>query len=98
MISVVNKHFEHFTVYIGRGSIWGNPFSHLIGTKAQFKVETREEAIECYRSWLWTEIREGRITKELLLTLDNQILGCYCSPKRCHGEILRAAVEWAKKQ
>lgn len=46
---VINKHHgESFDVYIGRGSKWGNPFSHRDNTKAQFKTETREESIAKY--------------------------------------------------
>lgn len=97
---VVNKYKVCITdpdiVYIGRGSIYGNPYSHKDGTKAQFKVGTRDEAVDKYRSWLWVQIREGAITKEMLLELDSKRLACYCSPQRCHGDILMAAIEWAK--
>ena len=50
---VVNKHAEPFEVYIGRGSIWGNPYSHRRGTKAEFAVGSRAEAVEAYREYLW---------------------------------------------
>lgn len=51
--TVVNKyHKKPYDIYIGRGSKWGNPFSHLPNTKAQFQVSTREEAIEKYREWI----------------------------------------------
>ena len=83
-------------VYIGRGSIWGNPYSHKDGTKAKFRVETRDEAVDKYRVWLWDQIRKGAITKEILLELDGKRLCCYCSPQRCHGDILVKAIEWAK--
>lgn len=48
--TVVNKHHGvPDDVYIGRGSQWGNPISHLSNTEDDFKVDTREEAIEMYR-------------------------------------------------
>ena len=51
--SVVNLRQSNYDVYIGRGSRWGNPYTHLLGaTKAQFKVDTREESIERYTEWL----------------------------------------------
>lgn len=82
---VVNKyHGEHFDVYIGRGSIWGNPFSHLNNTTAQFKTNSREESIEKYREWI--------LTKPDLLAKLHQIKGktlcCFCKPKSCHGDVL----------
>ena len=40
--------------YIGRGSPWGNPFTHLplSRTKARFQVETKEESMIRYEAWL----------------------------------------------
>lgn len=87
MCRVVNKYKEEYDVYIGRGSMWGNPFK--IGVDG-----TREQVIEKYRCWLWKQIKLGRITKEDLLTLDGKRLGCFCAPKSCHGDVLVKAVEW----
>lgn len=97
MCRVVNKYKEGYDVYIGRGSLWGNPYSHKQGTKAEFVVESREEAIEKYRLYLWNEIKAGRITKETLLELDQKVLGCFCKPQACHGDIIVKAVKWAKE-
>lgn len=102
MCTVVNK--RHMTVnmndpdivYIGRGSIWGNPFSHKSGTKAILRVKSRDEAVDCYRSYLWAAITEGDITIEMLKELDGKRLACYCAPLKCHGDIIKRAVHWAK--
>lgn len=98
MCSVVNKRTHDYDVYIGRGSFWGNEWSHKKGTKAKYKVETREQAIECYKRDLWKRLKEGSVTIEMLLELDGQLLGCYCAPLACHGDILVKAVAWAKQQ
>lgn len=43
--SIVNKHHKlPYDIYIGRGSKWGNPFSHMDGTTAKFKVLTRKKS------------------------------------------------------
>lgn len=68
----------------------GKPFSHLSNTEADFNVDTREEAIEMYRRWL---ITQPRLVKSLR-DLKGKTLGCFCSPKQCHGDIL---VEIANK-
>lgn len=86
MTRVVNINKEEYDVFIGRGSKWGNPFTHIKDkiTLAETIVETREEAIEKYREYLSNN-------KELLDSLDElegKILGCYCKPKSCHGDIL----------
>jgi hypothetical protein len=82
---VVNKHHKvPYDIYIGRGSKWGNPFSHMDGTKAKYKVETRGEAIEKYREWIMQQ-------PELLNSLHElkgKTLCCFCKPKPCHGDIL----------
>jgi hypothetical protein len=72
-------HFKRkpFDVYIGRPSKWGNPFS--IG-----KDGTREEVIVKYEEWIKTQ-------EELMNNLEElrgKILGCWCSPKPCHGDVL----------
>jgi len=64
-------------VYIGRPSKWGNPFQ--IGRDG-----TRDEVIEKYRQWILTQ-------PELLAALPElkgKTLGCFCSPKKCHGDVL----------
>lgn len=95
MCRVVNKYKEEYDVYIGRGSVWGNDYSHLPETKASHKVDTRDEAVESYRGQLWDSIRSGRITIEMLKSLDGKRLGCFCKPQSCHGDIIVKAVEWA---
>ena len=52
---VVNKYKEDYDVYIGRGSYWGNPYTHIKDkeTKASFTVKTREESISKYREYLF---------------------------------------------
>lgn len=94
MCTVVNRYKSEYDVYIGRGSIWGNPYSHLPETKAIYKVETRDEAVESYRNYLWKQIRSGTITIEMLKSLNGKRLGCFCKPQSCHGDMIAKAVEW----
>lgn len=73
-----------FDVYIGRPSKWGNPFSHLDGTLAEFKVASRDEAISAYREWIQTQ-------PDLLASLSElkgKTLACWCHPLPCHGDVL----------
>lgn len=78
-------------VYIGRGSPWGNPFTHLplAGTKAAYQVATREEAIEKYREWI---LKQPALLKRLG-ELKGKVLGCYCKPQSCHGDVLVELIE-----
>ena len=81
---VVHCKKEPFDIYIGRPSKWGNPFSHLSDTLADFKVSSREAAIEAYENWI---LQQADLLADLP-ELKGKILGCWCSPKACHGEVL----------
>lgn len=71
-------------VYIGRGSKWGNPYTHLDShTLAKFKVATREESIIAYESYL----RNSPLMNDLH-ELKGKTLVCFCEPLSCHGDIL----------
>jgi hypothetical protein len=64
-------------VYIGRPSKWGNPFE--IG-----KDGTREEVVAKYRNWILTQ---PHLIKDIP-ELKDKVLGCWCSPNLCHGDVL----------
>lgn len=82
---VVHCKKEKYDVYIGRAvprsglkaSIWGNPFK--IGEHG-----TREEVMTKFRAWLL----ENPQLLERLPELKGKILGCWCAPESCHGDIL----------
>lgn len=96
MSEVVNKHKVNMDdpdiVYIGRGSVWGNPFP--MKDKSE---QERSRVIKAYRQWLWLQQMQGHITKEMILDLEGKRLACYCAPKACHGDVLIKAIEWAKQ-
>lgn len=81
--------------YIGRGTVFGNDWSHRPGTKATHRVRTRAEAIAQYRRWFYCELRRdtpvARAFEVLLDTARNQaiMLLCYCAPHPCHGDVIR---------
>lgn len=83
---VINiKSGENYDVYIGRGSRYGNPFSHLKYSKALYIVDSREEAIKCYEAWI---LENPKLIEDIKKNLKNKILACYCKPLACHGDIL----------
>lgn len=85
--TIVNKRHQKYDVYIGRGSIWGNPF--VIG-----KDGTREEVIEKYREYAAT----NKVIIDNLPKLDGKILGCFCAPLPCHGDVLAEMLENLEKE
>ena len=77
-------------VYIGQPSRWGNPF--------ELRNGSRDLAVAHYRTWLWAEIRAGRVRLEDLAALHGLTLVCWCAPKACHGHVLARAAAWAESQ
>lgn len=80
---VVHCMREPFDIYIGRrhlnfaASIWGNPFHEGLNG-------TREEVIAKYRIWL---LKQPQLLDQLQ-QLRGKVLGCWCHPKPCHGDVL----------
>lgn len=81
---VVHCKKEPFDVYVGRGSKWGNPYSHKEGTLAEEVVDSRSEAVKKYEEYLLSNDE----LMSSLSELKGKILGCWCKPKSCHGDIL----------
>lgn len=85
---VVHFKKSHYDVYIGRPSKWGNPFTHIKNGKtlAKFIKPNREDAINAYRDWIMNG--EGKYLINDIEELRGKVLGCWCHPKPCHGDVL----------
>jgi len=82
---VVDFRKESCDVYIGRPSKWGSPYR--IGADG-----TREEVILMHEVWLQSM---PELLKEVRRELKGKVLGCYCHPLMCHGDVLaRIANDW----
>lgn len=75
---IVHCKKEKYDVYIGRPSKWQNKFK--IGRDGN-----REEVIEKFRQWIQTR---PRLIKQAKKDLKGKVLGCWCKPKACHGDVL----------
>lgn len=78
---MVNKATDKHDVFIGRPSIFGNPF--VIGTDG-----TRREVIQKYKQYFDNRIRTDIQFQAEVERLRGLKLGCYCKPKACHGDII----------
>jgi hypothetical protein len=67
-----------YDIYIGRPSQWGNPY-HL-GVDG-----TRKEVIQKFRDY--AQQKYGG-TDYVVRMLRGKVLGCWCSPLACHGDVL----------
>ncbi len=82
--AVVHCKREPYGVYIGRpmrgyrDEGWGNPFK--IGRDG-----TRAQVIAKHRAWFMDQPElQARARREL----PGKILGCFCAPLPCHGDVL----------
>ena len=83
-MAVLNKHHGNIppgAVYIGRGSMWGNPF--IIG-----KDGDRSQVCDKHEQYLAELILKGEIAARELAPLHGKDLVCFCAPARCHGHTL----------
>lgn len=76
-IKVVNSKISPYTLYIGRPSIFGNPFP--VG------VNSRESVIRKYFEYA---INNKRLLESIRNIPYNAILGCFCAPLPCHGDVI----------
>ena len=80
---VVNKDKgDKFDVYIGRGTIWGNPYQ--IGVDGD-----RDEVIRKFKY----DFDKGFLKpfdniEKIALSLKGKIIACHCKPYACHGDVI----------
>lgn len=83
---------EPFHIYIGRKSPFGNPYTHMQGpTLAEHVVGSREEAIAEYKKYFLKRVEEDPEFRAKVMTLKDKVLGCFCKPLACHGDVI---AEW----
>jgi hypothetical protein len=78
---VVHIRRDKYDIYIGRPGPWGNPF--VIGRHGD-----RDRCIDNYELELRQRLAQSSDLRMALLQLDGKRLGCYCHPRRCHGDVL----------
>lgn len=84
---VVNLFKEPYDVYIGRAGkgqsgYYGNPI----------KLQPNEErgaTIEKYKDYFYNRLETDVEFKKNILSLQGKTLGCFCSPKPCHGDVIK---------
>jgi len=74
---VVHCKKSAYDIYIGRPSLWGNPF--VIG-----KDGDRATVIAKYATWI--QAQPQLMAK--ISDLKGKVLGCWCWPAPCHGKVL----------
>ncbi len=84
---VVNKdRGESYDVYIGRGTIWGNPYQ--IGQDGDRDEVIRKFAYDFDRGFL----KPSDNLDHNLSMLKGKIIACHCKPAACHGDVIASYI------
>jgi hypothetical protein len=86
VIHIRDKKCTPDEVYIGRGSIFGNPFKLASGA-------TRGSTLVKYRAYLSEKLRSDDEFRDAVLALKDKTLVCFCKPLPCHGDILAEYID-----
>lgn len=101
MITITNGFLSGWTgIYIGRK--WKDKNRSPLANPYSVEQYGRDRCIDMYKKWLWSAILEKReptysFLKQLVNKYRNKEdiqLDCFCYPKKCHGEIIKLAIEY----
>ena len=85
------------SIYIGRPSIWGNPFvNKFVAAKYHWKDigKPSDDPVKDHKRWLsgtgWKTFMQGQRKTVLarIGELHGKVLRCWCKPQPCHGDYL----------
>ena len=93
---VNQKRTDEYDVDIGRGNGGRNNIQNTevgddgwLGNPFTMSNHTREEAVEKYREAFRERLDDDEF-REAVESLRGKTLGCYCTPKACHGDVILA--------
>lgn len=88
---VVHLKVADYTRRIDRATIWGNPHP--------LRGQSRAERMACLLAYVAT-MRADATALDRCGGLRGQVLGCWCAPRACHGDVLAtlAAVDTVEER
>lgn len=89
---VVNVRDEKYDIYIGRANVikdgyFGNPFR--MDNESQ-----RNDVLWRYQLYFSERIKNDREFRARVVQLKGKVLGCFCKPRACHGDVI---VKWLEE-
>lgn len=93
MTQVVNIRTEKCDVYIGRskdGRIPAYPERGWCGNPYPEHAHGRTECIRLFKIYFLKRVDTDPEYRAGILTLKGKKLGCFCKPKACHGDVIKA--------
>lgn len=88
---VVNINKESYDIYIGRAGrgqdgYFGNPVRLENGAP-------KGSTLENYKSYFMNRLENDPQFKQKVHALKGKVLGCFCKPGPCHGDIIKAYLD-----
>lgn len=109
-IKVVNVRWQiPDAIYIGRyNESWNlqrSPLANPYKIPKSPTTDQLDEILNKYRRWLRIQIDDQAEAYHELIRLKNLVmagsdikLACWCAPGICHGNVVKAAIEWMIKE
>lgn len=88
-------------LYIGRQHQYaGLAASPLANPYRVAEYGGRGKTLPFYRQWLWQGIqdKDEKVLEALRGIKETTVLVCWCKPEPCHGDVVRRAARWLRKQ
>lgn len=86
MTRVVHCKKEKYDIYIGRPSILGNPYTLS-------RNRDRDTVIKLFREYAVDRMKHDPKFAEAIRACRGKVLGCWCKPKACHGDVIAELAE-----
>lgn len=94
--TVVNIRHAPYDVYIGRagrghGGYFGNPY--VVGqccTRCKTPHDTGASTLPCFTLYFQRRLGTDAEFRARVLALSGKVLGCFCHPNPCHGDVVAA--------
>lgn len=102
-VGLVNK----CTHYCGRSTSYrgiGKDFSILGNPFRMYKESQRDEVIDKYKDYFYWHIENDpnfRKAVDYLVEIskfENIVLGCFCTPKKCHCDVIKEYIDSRHKE
>ena len=99
---IVHFKKDKYDIYVGRGSEWANPYTHIKNkaTKSKFLVDQHTDAVTMYGSDLFDRLAEEKAVgrtefRNKLLAMRGKTFGCTCIGwyKECHCRVIARVIE-----
>lgn len=77
---------RNYDVHIGRPTKYGNPY-----VMSRTEDGNRDEVISKFKEWFFSDNERAReLRADAKQECTGRILGCYCKPLPCHGDVIAA--------